>query len=150
MQGKNARVHCTWELRASLYSMIHRPCLTLRRLAPARDESKKWAAAHFQIHFFHHHHHFHHFTTLQSSLRCNNPILKSSQKEVKPLFSSPLSHTYTFYSMWKVSEKLIHKTALFTHCCGWIFWALKNHANFKLALQISLEFCENETFLKDS
>ena len=54
---------------------------------------------------------------------------------------SPLSHTYTFYSMWKVSEKLIHKTALFTHC-GWIFWAVKimwkNHVWWTGQFQITI------------
>ena len=98
MQGKNARVHCTQKrpvMRRLSCSMIHRPCLTLRRLAlasPARQESKKWAAAHFQIHFFHHHHHhFHHFTTLLhcSMQRCCNPILKSSKRRSSLSFLSP-------------------------------------------------------------
>ena len=105
MQGKNARVHCTQKrpvMRRLSCSMIHRPCLTLRRLAlasPARQESKKWAAAHFQIHFFHHHHHhFHHFTTLLDCMqqqRCNNPILKSSKRRSSLSFLSPLSLLFT-------------------------------------------------------
>ena len=117
MQGKNARVHCTQKrpvMRRLSCSMIHRPCLTLRRLAlasPARQESKKWAAAHFQIHFFHHHHHhFHHFTTLQQHAALLQPHTQEFQKEVKPLFSFPQLFTQCENTS-AMSEKVIHKTA---------------------------------------
>lgn len=70
-----------------------------KTLSPCQQESKKWAAAHFQIHFFHHHHHhFHHFTTLLDCMqqqRCNNPILKSSKRRSSLSFLSPLSLLFT-------------------------------------------------------